>query len=96
MNQYLPFVLLAFVILTGVAGLTLSLDNNVVGNLVVERSCASEKTKDWVNCLTPNGGCPERYPPYKQYGLYIDNAPACCCVPLHSAENFKKVRSLYG
>ena len=96
MNQYLPFVLLAFVALTGIVGLTLSTSESTTANVVAERSCATENTPNWVNCLTENGGCPERYPPYKQYGVHIGNVPTCCCAPLHSEQNFKKVRSLYG
>ncbi|MBI4142094.1 hypothetical protein HY484_04165 [Candidatus Woesearchaeota archaeon] len=95
-HNYLPFALLAFVALTGIVGLTLSASESTTANLVVERSCATENTPDWVNCLTPNGGCPERYPPYKQYAMVIGNVPTCCCAPLHNAENFNRVRSLYG
>ncbi|MBI4140986.1 hypothetical protein HY485_04070 [Candidatus Woesearchaeota archaeon] len=99
MNQYLPFVLLAFVALTGVVGLTLSTSESTTANVVAERSCATENTPNWVNCLTPNGGCPapeEDFAPYKQYAMVIGNIPTCCCAPLHTQERYHRIRSLYG
>lgn len=95
MNQYLPFVLLAFVALTGVVGLVISTSESTTANIVVERSCSTVQ-KDWVNCLTQNGGCPTRYPPYKQWSVNIGYVPTCCCDPLHTTENYHKIRSLYG
>ena len=88
MEKYVPYILLASVFLVATVGLTLNLTENTTGDVVKTRACSSVK-EDWVNCLTPNGGCPQKYPPYKQWAAHIGNIPTCCCAPLKSEDKFK-------
>ena len=93
--KHAPLIVLTFVFLTATVALTLTVNDDATAKVVDVRSCRSVSA-DWRNCLTPNGGCPERMPPYKQWGVHIGNIPTCCCAPLKSdQQNFKWGQSLY-
>lgn len=94
MDRYVPYVLLAFVFLVATIGLTLNLTSDITGDVAAQRQCSSV-TKDWVNCESENGGCPQRYPPYKQWSVDIGNIATCCCAPIKSEDNFRWGQPLY-
>lgn len=95
MEKYVPYALLGSVFLVAVVGLLLNLSEEPTANVVQQRQCSSVNPT-WVNCVSETGGCPDRYPPFKQWGVSIGYIPTCCCAPLHSEDNYRQVRSLYG
>lgn len=94
MEKYVPYMLFASVLAVAAVGMIVSMQENATANAVIDRSCKSVNSA-WTECTSENGGCPQKYPPYKQWGIHIANVPKCCCAPLKTERNFKYGQSLY-
>ena len=98
MEKFVPFVVLGLVFVTAMVGLLVTLNASSTGAVVDAQSCSAVNPA-YVNCLTPNGGCPGRYPDWKQwsFGIRDANIPVCCCVPSRSDfAEYGRTHGLFG